>query len=441
MDKPANLDVDAYLVSNGERGPLCEVRVWLPEDPDDDGRIDVTAYATLLDDVNTGIGFSLVSPDGYFQATELLIRSANSFVDRPIKKTRLQIEHIGTLSTHHFLSAAEQIDLQLVNEATFLLSQMRYALPKRYWKFDNDECKIPIHHGTPYRLPVRHSNGGIYEFELNRYWDWSTSKDYNSVIGKSSPVLVYRNASEKTPLTILRDCAKDATLLLSLASRWRVLLYGLVVSSNNSLYKEWQYPLSRARAKGIEEAEGRLIQPSYLERFIESTSERLCQFSKSERDAVALTIFALHPTESSSIESNLLSRLIALEMLAQNFGKRHGGINSKIKTLLSAYLPFVSLPLWPITGEEGGPPGLINLRHDLAHGWHLSSKVPDALSVASDHAQLWLEYLLLAILGTHASIHPESRLEGQVIRHGQQQVDILRNALQEVGLTGGRMLF
>ena len=79
-------------------------------------------------------------------------------------------------------------------------------------------------------------------------------------------------------------------------------------------------------------------------------------------------------------------------------------------------------------------PGLRDVRNDLAHGANLSRKVYGAISLASDHLQLWLEYLLLAILNVPTALHRESHLERQVLSRHQELI-ATRAALHGVGLT------
>lgn len=60
MDDRPDFKLDAYLVKQGQRGPLCDVRVWLPKQPADDGRMEAQAFGLPVDNELCGSGFSLV---------------------------------------------------------------------------------------------------------------------------------------------------------------------------------------------------------------------------------------------------------------------------------------------------------------------------------------------------------------------------------------------
>lgn len=428
LDHPPDLDLDAYILANGEKGPLCEVRVWLPKDPSEDGRIDVTAHGATTQDIDLGAALSLVSPEGaqyHFSASDLLVRSMSSPIGNPIDRVRIHIEHIGKICIGDKSQAC-------IKDAVFFLSQMHYALPRKIWTNEVTGNRSFHLHRAALQLPILYEDGNIYDFQLDRQWSWISDKEGDSVTARSSPVLTYHSGKSRVSLKILQDCAQTATLLLSLAARWPVMIYSTRAYVGIDYHEVWQYPISRNRAYGIERAEGRLVQESDLERYVAEAARRLVGFNTNARDAVRHAVVALQPFGNNSMEANFLARLIALEGLARNFGSSQRGMHLKIGALLSAYPPAIQ-GLWPILGSNGLP-GLRDLRNDLAHGVNLSRKVSGAISLASDHLQLWLEYILLAILHVSSIHHRESHLEAQVRARGQE-LNVIRNALHTVGLT------
>lgn len=435
-DRP-DFELDAYLVKQGQRGPLCDVRVWLPKQPADNGRMEVQAFGLPSDNDLCGIGFSLVNDEEsefYFEASDILIRSSTTQLGRRVGGTTLKIDHIGHLTTQRNPKGGACRELQSVEGVVFQLSQVHYAIPSKIWTSDFKGNRRFSHAYSPHRLQVHNPSYGYSVFELDRHWNWVKRDDGDTVVAKSTPVLTFHppSSSSSTPMNVLRQSARTATLLLSLAARWRIVVHGFHAYSEGIKHDEWDYPLSRVRAaNGLEDPGEFLVHPSCLENFIRSASYRISIFGEAERDAVFLAIVSLHPTSEYSIESRYLALFIALEGLAQQFGSVGRNMHVIIPALLKAYPPGIP-KLWPILGEQGLP-GLKDLRNELAHGRNFSRRVPGSLSLAEDHLQLWVEYLLLSILDGRAYAHGPNWLARHAIEQ-QEEMNSLRVQLSEAGI-------
>jgi hypothetical protein len=437
MDDRPDFKLDAYLVKQGQRGPLCDVRVWLPKQPADDGRMEVQAFGLPVDNELCGNGFSLVNdeePGFYFEASDILIRSSSTQFGRRVGGTTLEIDHVERLTIRRNLRGGAYHELLSVESATFQLSQVHYAIPSKVWSMDFRGNRDFGHSYSPPRLLVRDLFGEGLALELDRHWNWVDHDDGDTIVARSTPVLVFHDPSNASPapLNTLRQSARTAALLLSLAARWRVVVHGFHAYFNGVTHEEWDYPISRVRAaNGLEDSRDFLVHPSYLENFIQSASSRISSFGEAKIDAVFLAIYSLHPTVKHSVESRFLALFVALEGLARQFGSANGGMHRIIPALLAAYPPGIS-GLWPILGEQGLP-GLKDLRNELAHGRNFSRRVPGSLSFAEDHLQLWIEYLLLSILDGRAYAHGPDWLA----RHAMEQRDgmaSLRIQLSEAGI-------
>lgn len=436
-DRP-DFELDAYLVKQGQRSPLCDVRVWLSKQPADDGRMEVQAFGLPPDNDLCGVGFSLVNdeePGFYFEANDILIRSSTTQPGRRVGGTTLKFGHIGRLTIQRNLQGRAYRELQSVKSAIFQLSQVHYAIPSKIWTMDFEGNRSFSHANSPPRLQIHGSSGGYSVFELDRHWNWVKRDDGDTVVARSTPVLAFHapSGSCSTPLNVLKQSARTAALLLSLAARWRVVVHGFHACSEDVAHEEWDYPLSRMRAADeLENSREFLVHPSCLESFIQSASSRISSFGEAERDAISLSIYSLHPTDQKSIESRYLALCIALEGLARQFGSADRNMHIIVPALLRAYPPGIS-GLWPILGEQGLP-GLKNLRNELAHGRNFSNRVPGSLSLAIDHLQLWIEYFLLSILNGRAYAHESNWLARHVIEQ-REEMNSIRVQLSHAGIT------
>lgn len=437
MDDLPDFKLDAYLEKQGQRGPLCDVLVWLPKQPDDNGRMEVRAFELSTDNNVCGAGFSLVNDEEsgfHFEVSDIHIRSSTTQLGRRVGGSTLELAHVGRLSIRQNLRGEACSKLQSVDSAEFRLSQLHYAIQTKIWRMDFKGNRGFGKAASPRRLQMQHSSGVTLVFELDRHWNWVDRDDGDTVIARSNPVLVFHNPtnSSPAPLSALRDGARDAALLLSLAARWRVVVHGFHGYSKGVTLEEWEYPLSRLRAAtGLEDSREFLVHPSKLEGFIQAASLRLSSFGETEREAVSLAIFSIHPTVEHLMESSFLARCVALEGLARQFGQVSGSMHLIVPALLSAHPPVI-FGLWPILGEEGLP-GLKDLRNELAHGRNFSRKVSGSLSLAEDHLQLWIESFLLSILNGRAYVHSGNWLARHAMEQ-REEMESIRQHLREAGI-------
>lgn len=437
MEDRPDFMLDAHLAKQGQRGPLCDVRLWLPKQPGEDGRMEVQAFGLPLDNEICGSGFSLIhdeNPGFYFEASDIHIRSSSTQFGRRVGGTTLDIDHVDRLTVRRNLRGGAYHELQFSESATFRLSQVHYAIPSKVWNLNFTGNRSFCNSYSPRRLPVRDSSGEEVVLELDRHWNWVDRDDGDTVVARSTPVLVFQATSNAAPISLntIRASASTAALLLSLAARWRVVVHGFHACFNDVTHEEWEYPLSRVRAADrLEDSRNFLIHPRNLENFIRSASARSSGFGDAQRDAVFLAIYSIHPTVEHSVESRFLALFVALEGLARQFGSTNGGMHRIIPALLAAFPPGIS-GLWPILGEQGLP-GLKDLRNELAHGRNFSGRVPGSLSVAEDHLQLWIEYLLLSILDGRVYAHGPNWLARHVIEQ-RGEMESLRIHLSKAGI-------
>lgn len=437
MDDRPDFKVDAYLVKQGQRGPLCDVQVWLPKQPADDGRMEVQAFGLPFDKKVCGTGFSLVNDEDagfYLEASDVLIRSSSTQFGRRTGGTTLKIDHVGRLTIRRNLEGEDCPELLSVESAEFQLSQLHYAIPSKMWSMDFNGNRGFSHGDAPHRLRMHDASGTSLVFELDRHWNWVSHDDGDTVVARSVPVLVFHDSSNSSLalLNSLRESARTAALLLSLAARWRVVVHGFHAYSGGVMHEEWDYPLSRIRAENeLENSRDFLVHPRNLDNFLSTASSQLSSFGVSERDAIFLAIFSIHPTVQHSINSRFLACFTALEGLARQFGRSTGGMHLIIPALLAAFPPRI-FGLWPILGEQGLP-GLKDLRNELAHGRDFSRSVPGSLSLATDHLQLWIEYLLLSILNGQVYAHESNWFARHAIGQ-REEMELLRSQLKEAGV-------
>ncbi len=108
----------------------------------------------------------------------------------------------------------------------------------------------------------------------------------------------------------------------------------------------------------------------------------------------------------------------ALEGLAKTWFPDLRKLHKKIEALVTAFPPRVG-GLWPII--DSSEDGLDAIRNHLAHGGSMGGPRMEALSVGTDHLQIWIERVLLAILAFPHTNSPRDWLS----RHVQGQMSEL----------------
>ena len=243
-----------------------------------------------------------------------------------------------------------------------------------------------------------HSAGTVCELELEQHWTWRRDED-TRVSASSTPVLNLTNMTQhnETSVETLTDIADDACVLLSLGARHRVVIHTVVSGWGASVIQEWRNPLSRIRARTEEEACGPLIDVKELEGYFSHVSAFWSDLDARKRDAIRLAVFAVHPSTDRTLEGGFLAMFSAMEGLAKTWGSDTVTLRKKIDALLERH-PVRIGGLWPLFDTPAGA-GLYWIRNELAHGRSVGRFALGALVLAQDHLHLWLEHMLLAVMG------------------------------------------
>jgi hypothetical protein len=437
MEPKPDHEFDAYLYNEGRQGPLCDVRLWIPNQPSDNARIEVLVPGVVIGSLKGSAGSSLVSsPEAgglRIEAQQLLIRSANSQYGRKAGGTRLNIVHIGRLLITRIWNQRVSSRPTSATDASFLLSELEYAVP-RHGYASNSLGEWTNQHPAPVPCLVAYQRDGRkHRFLLDRHWTWSTDKSAVTVTGTSCPLLKYmcEEGGQATEVEQLSASAKTVSYLLSLAARWRVIVHGMHVSTSDYSHSEWEYPLERLRAQGLERAEGRLVEEARIEEFVRVASKRLVDLQEPQSAAIHHAIVVMHPTTEQTTESGYLARFVALERIARAFVTAQPRFPAAIDALQKTHPAGIS-GIWPIIGAPGLP-GLYALRNALAHGDDGARQVTGALSAADDHLRLWIEYYILSILGFRTDLHSENWLARHALEQSDEVTE-MRKTLSAAGI-------
>ncbi len=427
-------EIDAYLRSDGKPDVLCDLKIWLPDDPDSDGRVEIVAINTEAG-VAHPLGLASIRSEAdvesaglRLEAEEVLVRQTRSRGHRKAGGAQVTATHIGRLRiVTTFGVPGAQSSRQSIQ---FVLSDVDYGMP---WctPIVDYQGNRRVEIGPRKLLRMATDGGSLCGFDLDRHWSWK-STDPKRLSAASSPVfrLVDVDQHTGTPMEALTTAADDACVLFTLAARHRVLVHSTVVTHDGAIDREWRNPLARQRSQTEEAAAGPLIDPEQVEEYFSHASDLWKGLTADQRDVIRLAVFAVHPTTDQTLESGFLSMFSSLEGLATTWGKRSGTLRERVDALLAAH-PVAIGGLCPIF-DDGAGAGLYGVRNELAHGRTLSRKVPGALVLAQDHLQLWIEHVLLAILGFRPRQHRHdwlrSQLAGQFTQVRQMQ-DLLRHVL------------
>lgn len=407
IDKPTHA-FDARLITKGRTSPLVCVEVWLPIDCHEDARIRITGSdpdgSGDLPPEDFFDGFSRlvseVDPSFRFQvdADDVHVRGISTTAGQKLQGIRFVIDHVSRLRLKREFGAnpaAEPEPNKALGNVVFRLSALAYGLPHNFPTVDylgNRTVKV-----RDVRTLKMHLSGGSAEFALQRHWTWQQGK-FERVIAAGFPVLELQNSAsfQWQQLEEIQRIGRDACLLLTLAARHLTVVYVMDAATEEREVEEWMNPLNRQRSTTEEEATGPLIDERELEDYFESASARWLALIDEQRDAVRAAVFAIHPFARASTEGDFLQKFTALEGLATTWFPVAGNLSQKVDALLAAFPPRV-VGLWPITAPN--KEGLNAIRNHLAHGSGMRGARREALSVGTDHLQVWLEHILLSILG------------------------------------------
>lgn len=438
MDTEPDYELDAYLRSADKSDLLCDVKVWLPRDPSADGRMQVVVMGVDANRAHPQGLVSFVSDEGVeaaglrFEAREVLVRRSQSKGPRKAGGTKLTITHVGSLRIETGRRAQEE------NESPkgpphwlqFVLSELSYGRPRGISTVDFRGNRS-VHSGKAKVLRMVHSAGAgaACELELEQHWTWTSDGD-TRISATSAPVLNLLNTPQHgEPLgEALTNMADDACVLLTLAARHRVVVHTVVSGWDASVIQEWRNPLARIRARTEEEACGPLIDVAEVEGYFSHASAFWSDLDAGKRDAIRQAVFAVHPFTDRTLEGGFLAMFSALEGLAKRWGRDTGSLREKVEALLQRY-PVRIGGLWPLFDTEAGA-GLYWIRNELAHGRMVGRFALGALVLAHDHLQLWLEHVLLAVMGYTHRLHGGDWLRGQVVEQ-LAQVAEMQGVLRE----------
>lgn len=408
LTKP-DYEFDARLVIDGRISALCGIKLWLPIDCHEDARVQIYGssnppkeHLPLIIDRTEGEDriFSEIDPCFGFQieACGIHVHEVKNKPDLRVLGLSVWVDHISSLKFKRERVESSQKELTS-NEACshiwFYLSELNYGTPKAVPKMDflgNREAGLV--HVKEIKV---HSQNGILELALERHWRWS-STTLGRVMAGNFPALTIKNPElfKWNQLDQILNFGRDICLLLSLAARHLTVVHVMNSATENRSLEEWFYPLNRQRSTTEEEACGPLVDEKYLEEFFLCASEKWLDFTDAKKDAIRLAVFSVNPFVRSSTEASYLQKFTALEGMANILFPEIRKQYRKLEALAEAF-PKRVLGLWPLIDKEDD--GLNIIRHRLAHGDGMQGEFGEALLVADDHLQVWVERMLLELLG------------------------------------------
>jgi hypothetical protein len=401
--KDTHFKFDGYVQApQGPRVP-CDVQLWLPKGPSEDAAISVFLNGDAEAVMGRG-GVRITSNERVeaqglrFVAEDVLIRSSKAQPGFRQGGSQLTITHVGKWVIHHVRTRPDAPE-DALEYFKVSLSALKYgAQPSSPTVTYLGERKVKTH-GPANRLRFVSTPKAATTWELQKHWEWESNKDDDSLSAQATAALclVDSATAKVADLPRLRDCAEDTCLLLTLAARHSTAPHVVSYLSTAGSIQEWRYPLERLRSRTEEEATGPLIAQDELESFFERASTWWSSLDHERKDAVRLAVFAVHGITSQTLESTLMSRFAALEGLAKRWGDGDTA-GKKFRDMLERF-PAASAGLWPMYDKAGGVP-LYWFRNEIAHG-RTVMRFGEGLSLASDHLQLWLERVLLGLMGYH----------------------------------------
>ncbi|WP_157571965.1 hypothetical protein [Hydrogenophaga taeniospiralis] len=389
------------MTTDGGVAAPCEVLIWLPRRPEDDAKVEITLRRNAQSVDLRGLvrlrSAEHVEKMGLrFEADDVFVRVGTSNSLRP-GAARLALAHIGRFRITHTQSAGEGANPDALEGFRLVISSLSYggqrATPSSHYLGHRNLT----FHGEPKSLRFCLPEG-VHAFELQRHWTWRSLDNGNSVQATSVPVLVLTTSPSALTLTQvdnLMQLGEDACTLLSLAARHRVVPHIIRYSGADFRFEEWRNPLCRQRGVTEEDATGPLVDQADLEVYFERSASWWIGLNPDQKDAVRLAIFGINRLTESTMESDFMGKFSALEGLAKRWGTG-GTAREKFDFLLKKY-PLHIGGLWPLFESDGGV-SLYWLRNEIAHG-RTVTRLSGALSIATDHLQLWLEHTLLALIG------------------------------------------
>lgn len=398
-------EFDARMVIDGKTSPLCSVRLWLPIDCHDDVRIEVVGSANphnshlppfpceqqcgsdrIISEIDSDFGLQI-------EAIDVLVSEVKTKPDLKVLGFSAAINRIGRLLIKQRLPRDGDKEGRL-EHITFHLSHLTYGMPLGVPVMDylgNSKAGVNRVKSFEFRSP-----SGVLKLTLERHWRW-VKGEHDRLFAAGAPVLIFHNSDiyGAHELDRVEQMGRDVSALLSLAARHLIAIHKMAYSLDEEVIQEWFSPLSLQRSTTQEEACGPLVDEDRIEEFFLGASSRWLEMTEAQKDAVRLAIFSIHPFVSTSSEGHFLSMFAALEGLARAWFPGLWKTESKLKALVEKFPPYTR-NLWHLSG--GAKDSLGEIRNFVAHGWRLTDERREALSVGTDHLQIWIERILLNIL-------------------------------------------
>lgn len=405
-----DLEFDAFITNNGDATVACEVLIWLPHRLEDDAKVEVTLRQAAHTIDLTGLvhisSAEHVETQGLrVKMDDVFVRSGTSSFLRP-NSTRLALGHIGRLRIQDLIDKGKRTDAQPAPDGTNIAALSYFKLVVSSLKYGDQHATSKTSYSgqrsLEFKAPPKSlrfpSQNEDYLFELRRHWTWKSLDNGNSVYATSAPVLVLvapSNGLTTCDLADIKRLGEDACTLLSLAARHRVVPYIIYYGDSDSHVEEWLNPLKRHRGATEEEAMGPLVDQTELDAYFERAASWWGGLDLDRKDAIRLAIFAVNRLEILTMEADYIAKFSALEGLVKRWGAGKT-LGEKCLSVFAAN-PIRIPGLWPLFDSKDGEP-LYWLRNEIAHG-RTVTRLSEALPIATDHLQLWLEHVLLALIG------------------------------------------
>lgn len=393
---------DGYVLTPDGQRFACDIQIWLPSGPDQDASIAVFTNGIAGAGVAHG-GISLISSEAVeglglkFSAEDVFVSNTRSQMGYRGGGAELTVSHVGNWVIEHVNARFRAEDEPLLQAVAVSLSPLAYGA-RSAGECVSYEGGREIKFFEPAKsLRFASAAGDAFTWTVEQHWTWK-SPGKNSVSAFATPTLCL--ASPPRPLTELdlpqlKACAKDSCTLLTLAARHRVAAHVFSYVLRGARTQDWEYPLERLRSRTKEDATGPLVAPAELESYFETAWKWWSSLDEERRDAVRLAVFTVHSTTSATLENQFMSRFAALEGLAKRWGR--GSTAGGRFDFMAATYGITAAGLWPMYDKAGGQP-LYWLRNVIAHG-RSATIILGALPLAADHLQLWIEKVLLRLMG------------------------------------------
>lgn len=423
---------DGYVLTSDGQRFACDIQIWLPSGPDQDAYIAVFTNGTAGTAVAHG-DISLISSEAVerlglkFSAEDVFVSRTRSQMGFRGGGAELTVSHVGSWVIEHVNARSRAEDEPMLEAVAVSLSPLAYgARPAAESVGYEGDREIKFFEPAK-ALRFASAAGDTFTWTLEQHWTWK-SPSKNSVSAFATPTLCL--ASLPRPLSELdlpqlKAYAKDSCTLLTLAARHRVAVHVFSYVLRGGRMQDWEYPLERLRSRTEEDATGPLVAPAELESYFETAGKWWSSLDEERRDAVRLTVFTVHSTTSETLENQVMSRFAALEGLAKRWGRGYTA-GAKFSSMAETY-GIAAGGLWPMYDKTGGLP-LYWLRNEIAHG-RSATNISGALPLAADHLQLWIEKVLLRLMGFDRQ-DKSDWLTREVPRQ-QQELSRLRSRLTE----------